>query len=237
MQIRVEHLFFHYQERSILRDLNLLVESGQFLGIIGPNGGGKTTFLKLLLGFLKPSSGVIRLDSYRPTEARKKMAYVPQVLRFDRDFPLSLKELVLQGRLSHLPWYGFFSKEDQTAAYEAIDKVGLSEFMHTPFSALSGGQAQRAIIARAIASNPDLLILDEPTASVDSYAQARIYDLLRQLKGEMTIVMVTHDLEAVVSEVDRVYCIQGEGNVLAKEQVCQHYMIGVYHPPYPEVLS
>jgi zinc transport system ATP-binding protein len=230
VEVDIDHLFFGYKERVVLKDICLKVSAGEFIGVIGPNGGGKTTLLRLILGFLKPSSGEILIDGKKPKDANQFLAYVPQSLQFDRAFPLTVMDLVLQGRLRHLPWYGWYRKSDIYEAEKTIDLVGLSEYKKRPFSSLSGGQTQRAIIARALASNPKILILDEPTANVDSKAQAAIYEILRLLKGKMTILMVTHDLEIAVNAVDRVFCVQCEGTILNKDEVCRHYMIGIYHP-------
>ena len=123
--IEVEHLFYNISDRAILKDICLKVPAGEFLGIIGPNGGGKTTLLRLLLGFLRPTSGTILIDGKKPQDAQNLIAYVPQNLHFDKAFPLTMMELVLQGRLRHLPWYGKYSKEDLQEAEKMIELVGL----------------------------------------------------------------------------------------------------------------
>lgn len=227
--IEIEKLCFSYPDREILKDITLKVPPGEFLGIIGPNGGGKTTLLRLILGFLRPRSGTLLIEGKKPQEASELLAYVPQILHFDKEFPLTLKELVLQGRLSHLSWYGRYRKEDHVEAEKMIELVGLWDYRHNPFSALSGGQMQRAIIARAIASHPKILILDEPTANVDSKAQRDIFEILHFLKRKMTVLIVTHDLEIAMNEVDRVFCVQGTGKILNRDEVCRHYTIGIYH--------
>jgi zinc transport system ATP-binding protein len=229
--IHLEHLSFSYPTTPVLKEVSFQINEGEFIGIIGPNGGGKTTLLKLIMGFLKPSSGKIEIFGKPPQSSRNVLAYVPQTLRFDRQFPISVMELVLSGRLSHLPWYGMFSQADKMAALEALEKVGLTEFQNKAFGTLSGGQAQRALIARALVSNPQLLLLDEPTASVDTQAEADIYNLLSQLRGNMTILMVTHDLRTAIDHVERVLCVQGSVISLKPQEVCEHFAIGLYHPP------
>lgn len=231
--IAVDKLFFNYGADHILRNVNFQMKEGEFLGVIGPNGGGKTTLLKLILGFLKPSSGHIDVFGGNPQEARSKLAYVPQGLRFDRQFPISVKELVLTGRLHELPWYGVYSRKDNEAVDEALDKVGILHLKEQPFGTLSGGQAQRALIARALVSQPQLLLLDEPTASVDPQAEADIYRILQSLKGHMSVVMVTHDLRAAVDLVDRVLLVQGDVISMYPQQVCEHFALGLYHTPLP----
>lgn len=229
--IQLEHVNFSYAETPVLTDVNLSINPCEFIGIIGPNGGGKTTLLKLLMGFLKPTSGKLEVFGTSPQASRLQIAYVPQTQRFDRDFPISVLELVLSGRLSKLPWYGIFSAEDKEAAKQALEKVRLTSFENRPFGTLSGGQAQRALIARALASNPQLLLLDEPTANVDSQAEADIYDILSSLRDKMTILMVTHDLSTAVEQVQRVILVQNNVILLKPEEVCQHFAMGLYHAP------
>jgi len=229
--VDVENLSFAYLDAPVLKNITFQVEPGEFIGLIGPNGGGKTTLLKLVMGFLKPASGKIEIFGKSPQSALKEIAYVPQSVRFDRHFPISVMELVLSGRLSRLPWYGVYSKEDKDKAVEALKRVGLLSFKDAAFGTLSGGQAQRILIARALVSEPKLLLLDEPTASVDTQAEADIYRILDELKGHMTIMMVTHDLGTIIDHVDRVICVQGHALVLKPEEVCEHFAIGLYHGP------
>ncbi len=229
--ISLKNVCFAYQDDQVIKDVSFDIAPGEFVGIIGPNGGGKTTLLKLLMGFLKPSTGNISIFGSAPTIARQPIAYVPQSVRFDKQFPISVLELVMGGRLSHLPWYGMFSREDKQAALSALERVGLLEFQHRSFGNLSGGQAQRALIARALASNPRLLLLDEPTASVDNQAEADIYNILKGLRGVMTIVMVTHNLQAAIELVEKVVCVQQSATVLKPQQVCEHFALGLYHTP------
>ena len=233
--ISLKNVQFAYADIPILIDVNLTIHPFEFIGIIGPNGGGKTTLLKLLMGFLKPTSGTLEVFGSSPQASRLQVAYVPQIQRFDRDFPISVLELVLLGRLSRLPWYGKFSAEDKAAAQRALEQVNLLDFQHQPFGTLSGGQAQRVLIARALASQPQLLLLDEPTASVDSQAEADIYQILRNLKGKMTILMVTHDLNLALQQVQQVVLVQNKIILLKPEEVCQHFAMGLYHPPFTQI--
>ena len=229
--INLEHVFFSYQNTVVLKDICFRIDLGEFVGIIGPNGGGKTTLLKIIMGFLKPLSGKVEVFGHPPLSKPQEIAYVPQSMRFDRQFPISVLELVLSGRLAHLPWYGKYSSRDKLAAIEALKQVGIAELQHHAFGTLSGGQAQRALIARALASNPKLLLLDEPTASVDAQAEADIYAILNELRGKMTIVMVTHDLAAAVDQVQRLICVQGSAISLRPSEVCEHFALGLYHTP------
>ena len=232
--IIVDNVSFAYQKTVILNQVSFEIHEGQFIGIIGPNGGGKTTLLKLLMGFLKPISGTIRIfgkNSIDTTAYKNRLSYVPQTIRYDREFPISVEEVVLSGLISHLPWYGKFRSRELNKAREALKLVGLEHLSHYAFGTLSGGQAQRVLIARALVSDPQILLLDEPTASVDNQAEADIYAILKELKGKMTILMVTHDLEAAVAVVDRVICMQKQAYSLQPKEICQHFALGLYHKP------
>jgi zinc transport system ATP-binding protein len=229
--VQVENLDFAYGDTHVLSDVNFSLFSGDFVGVIGPNGGGKTTLLKLLLGFLKPKRGTITLLGEAPQRVAGKVGYVPQRLPFDRQFPITVMDVVLTGRLSRLPWYGIYSEQDCLAAKEALARVSLTPQLEAPFGTLSGGQAQRALIARAIVSEPQLLLLDEPTSSVDVKSQADIYQILKSLRKEMTIIMVTHDLTAVMEQVQSILCVQGNVFPLERQEVCKHFAYGLYHTP------
>lgn len=229
--VTFDHVSFAYHDSLVLKDASFCVHEGEFTGIIGPNGGGKTTLLKLILGFLKPTLGHIKVFGKPPQEALQQLAYVPQTMQFDREFPISVNELVLSGRLSRLPWYGTYSAADHAATDKALAMVNLQNFKHCAFGTLSGGQAQRALIARALVSDPKLLLLDEPTASVDSQAEADIYEILNELRGKMTILMVTHDLRAAINTVQSVICVQNTVISLKPEEVCEHFALGLYHAP------
>lgn len=229
--VKLEQVSFAYPLNPVLQQVSLAIYPGQFIGIIGPNGGGKTTLLKLILGFLSPSQGVVQVFNQNPAERTKMplpIAYVPQALFCDRHFPISAEEVVLTGLCSRLPWYGRFRTADRRAAQGALEKIGLAHLSGCPFGKLSGGQAQRVLIARALVSDPKLLLLDEPTASVDHQAEVEIYALLEQLKGTRTILMVTHDLRAALEHVEALLCVQGHVAVLKPTEVCPHFSFGLY---------
>ena len=230
--IEVTDLAFEYENTPILTGVNLKVKKGEFLAIFGPNGGGKTTFLKLLLGFLKPDAGTITILGTSPSKARGHIGYVPQVAQFDRQFPLSVLDLVLMGCLSKSTIWGTIPKSSKEKALQALEKVGLLDKQAQAFGTLSGGQAQRALMARALVSEPDLLVLDEPTASVDPEAEAQIHDLLLRLKGTMTILMVTHDLQGIIEKASRMLCIHRTLSSYTSKEVCEHFAVGLYHAPH-----
>lgn len=230
MSIRVSNLDFSYPGRPVLQRVNFEVARGEFLGIIGPNGGGKTTLLSLLMGFLKPTRGQISLHDQPPQKRRLEIGYVPQNFHYDRQFPITVLEVVLTGRLGFHSWFGY-RQEDKRMALETLDRVGLKQKAHLHFSELSGGQAQRVLIARALVSQPRFLFLDEAVSNIDPVAQEEIYQLLYDLKKEITILMVTHDLKSAINHVHRVLLIQGTASLLSKEELCEHFALGVYHPP------
>lgn len=229
--IQVENLFFSYNESPIIDNASFVVNQGEFIGVIGPNGGGKTTLIRLLLGLLTPQKGKILIDGHPPKAGLGSMAYVPQTLRFDRLFPISVLEMVLMGLLSKLPWYGRYSHEDKKKALEALRLMQLEHKANSPVGSLSTGQLQRALIARALVCDPQILLLDEPTASVDQSSEEMIYQILNSLKGSKTILMVTHDLDAIISQFERVICVQTQVSTLEREAVCEHFAIGLYHKP------
>lgn len=228
--VELSDVSFAYEKRSILHEVKFHADAGEFIVIFGPNGGGKTTFLKLIMGFLKPAAGRISIFGHSPKKARRKMAYVPQVAQFDRQFPLTVLDLVLMGSLNQATSWGSFPEETKEKAEEALKKVGLADKKNQAFGTLSGGQAQRALIARALVSEPELLLLDEPTASVDPEAEKEIHNLLLTLKGSMTILMVTHDLQSILEKADRLLCVHRTTSTYTPKEVCQHFMVGLYHP-------
>lgn len=229
--IKIDNLSFAYNEALVLNEVNCQINSGEFVGIIGPNGGGKTTLLKLMMGLYKPSSGTVHVLGKPPQQALDKIAYVPQTTRFDKQFPISVLEVVLMGLLSKLPWYGSYSSEDKKAALAILEEMGIAHLHSRAFGTLSGGQAQRTLIARALISKPSILLLDEPTASVDAQAQSEIYLILESLKGKMTIIMVTHDLKIAIEKVEKVFCVQQKVCLIRPQDVCEHFAFGLYHPP------
>lgn len=231
MSVKLDEISFSYQDQYILENVSFSLEDGEFMGVFGPNGGGKTTLLKLIMGFLKPSKGKIEIFGMPPKEAQQHIAYVPQSLRFDRQFPVTVGEVVLSGRLFNLPWHGRYASEDEQIAEEVMESLRLTHLKKQPFGNLSGGQAQRTLIARALVSNPKLLLLDEPTASVDAKAETEIYEILDGLKGKMTIIMVTHHLRTAIKQVERVLCVNKTVADLKPEDVCEHFAMGLYHPP------
>ena len=208
--IEMRGVSFSYGSQSVLEDVDLAVGDREAMCVVGPNGGGKTTLIKLILGLLTPQRGEVRIFGQSPVRARLRIGYMPQHVQYDPLFPVTVMDIVLMGRLGRRSIGGFFGwpgRADRRIAREALELAGLGKFERRPFSALSGGQRQRVLIARALCSNPDLLLLDEPTSNVDSLAEARLLDLLRELNRRMTILMVSHDLGFVSGLVEHVICV------------------------------
>ena len=230
MAIQLHNLSFQYDENPLLQDVSLEIGSGECIAIFGPNGGGKTTLLRLLMGFLHPSSGTILIDGMPPKKRRRQMGYVPQISHLDRQFPITALDVVKMGALSP-SIFPSYAPDCHEEALAMLDKVGLKEMSKASFGSLSGGQSQRVLIARALMGKPDYLFLDEATASVDPTAEKDFHALIEQLKGTITIVMVTHDLPAEMSYIDQFFCVYRNITPYSPAQVCDHFAKGLYHPP------
>ena len=204
--ITIANLFFSYDGREILSDVNLSIRSFDSICIVGPNGGGKTTLMKLMIGLLSPDRGDILIYGRRPEEAKKLIGYVPQYAEYDKQFPISVKEVVCMGRLGN-SFTGRYTRNDWDQTMTALSEVGLEQFADRAFSALSGGQRQRALIARALASGGEILILDEPTANIDQETEQHLFELLGELNQRMTILMVTHDVGFASKFFKRIACV------------------------------
>ncbi len=205
--IHIENLNFSYGKISVLEQANLSVADKEFVCMVGPNGGGKTTLLKLLLGLLEPQAGTVSVFGQTPSLGRKWIGYLPQHANLDPQFPVTALDVVLMGRLGKTRGIGPYTRIDRAAARNMLDRVGMDKLAKRPLSALSGGQRQRVLIARALVSEPKLLLLDEPTSSLDDYVERELYDLLLELNKELTVVVVTHDIGFVSSYVDKVICV------------------------------
>ena len=210
--VEITQLDFNYGKQPVLRGIDLTVPSGTALGVVGPNGGGKTTLLRLLLGLLKPSGGSIRVGGLSPAEAVRRgdiVGYLPQNPPGPGAFPLSVRQVVRLGLVAKTGMFRSHAAEDLTFADSLLERVGIAELADTPVRSLSGGQLQRVYIARALVARPMLLLLDEPTTGVDRPGQHRFIDFLQELKEELrlTVVFVSHDLRAVSAISDRVACL------------------------------
>lgn len=197
---------FSYSDKPFLQDINLTIYQHDFLGVVGPNGGGKTTFLKLLLGLLTPQKGSIQVFGTTPQNARDKMGYLSQFKNIDFDFPITVLEIVLSSRVGKNIMKRL-TKEDKEIARKALLDIGIWDLRNKTLSELSGGEKQRVFVARALAKQPSLLILDEPMANIDIHTQEEFYRLLKKLNRRMAIVIVDHDLDMVAQYAKEIVCI------------------------------
>ncbi len=203
--LEFEGVSFGYDDQPVVTDVSLTVAENELLGLIGPNGGGKSTLIKLAAGLLKPEQGRVRVFGRSPSAARQDIGYVPQFAGFERDFPITVTQAVQLGRLGsgRLRW----SEDDRAAADRAMAETRLEGLRERPISDLSGGELQRVLIARALAGEPRLLLLDEPTSNLDQRAEEDILHLLTSLSRRMAVILVTHDVGFVAGGVQRVACI------------------------------
>lgn len=198
---------FSYGSLKVLEGVDLSIGRGDYLAVLGPNGGGKTTLLKLILGLIRPDAGQARVFGREPGQARESMGYVPQHTNIRPDFPISTLDVVLMGLATRRDLGARASAAERSQALEALAMVDMADCADRRIGALSGGQRQRVFIARALASRPDLLLMDEPTASVDAHGRFCFYELLAELSGQTTVVVVSHDLSIVASRVTAVACV------------------------------
>jgi len=205
--IQIQDLNFSYNSQPVLRDVNLTVKQGDFVAMIGPNGGGKTTLLKLMLGLLKADSGRLRILGRSPQEASHRIGYVPQDVHINKNFPISALDVVLMGRLKPGRGWSRHSQQDRQAALKALAQVEMKKFYDHRIGELSGGQKQRVFVARALVTDPQLLFLDEPTASIDTKGQNEFYSLLKELNQRITIIVVSHDLMVISGYIKSVICV------------------------------
>ena len=205
--IEIKSLDFAYNGEVVLEDVNLSVRQKDFVAIIGPNGGGKTTLLKLILGLLTPAKGTVRVDGKSPQEASPCIGYVPQDVHMNRSFPITATDVVLMGKLDPKKRLSRRSAVNRREAMAALERMEMAAHADRKIGMLSGGQRQRVFIARALITKPKLLILDEPTASIDTKGQADFFRLLKELNQDITVIVVSHDLLVISRYVKSVACV------------------------------
>ena len=209
--IEIKNLSAGYDGRTVLRDVNLTIYGRDFLGIIGPNGGGKTTLIKCILGLLKPTAGEIIYypDDSQPSTATSQltMGYLPQYNSIDRKFPITVEEVILSGLSSKKSLISRFTAEHREKARQVIARMGLEGLEERAIGALSGGQLQRALLGRAIISDPQIIILDEPSTYIDKRFEARLYQLLAEINKDCAIILVSHDIGTVLQQVKSIACV------------------------------
>jgi len=229
--VTVRNLWAGYGNGPVLEDINLTVNELDFIGLIGPNGGGKTTLLKVLLGLLPPMRGEVRVLGKSVQEGRRYIGYVPQVVEFDHDFPISVWNVARMGRLGKRRLLQRYTAEDDEIVAKALRQVEMLALRDHPIGELSGGQRQRVYIARALATEPEILLLDEPTASVDPQVSSTIYDLLGRLNDHVTILMISHDMGAISAHVKTVGCLNRRLFYHGEKQITPDMLEAAYQCP------
>ncbi len=205
--VEIKNLCFAYNGKEVLHNINLTVKEKEYLAIIGPNGGGKTTLLKLILGLLKPNHGSVKVFGESPEKHMSSIGYVPQQISVKQGFPISVINTVLMGLVSKNKFGFFYSKEEKEKAVQALKTVEMEDFAEKRISDLSGGQKQRVFLARALVSTPKLLVLDEPTSSIDPHGTFCFFTFLEKLSKDMTIIVVSHDLSLIASKIYSLACV------------------------------
>lgn len=226
--ITIKNLWVHYDQESVLEGINLSVHSGDYIGIIGPNGGGKTTLFKVILGLIPPQKGDVKILGKPVKQGREYIGYVPQIMQFDAAFPITVADVVKMGRLGKRRLLRPYGKRDEAVVERVLEQVGLLKWRDRALSELSGGQKQRVYIARALATEPQILLLDEPTANLDQNVSTTLYELLHQLNEFVTILMISHDISAVSAYVKTIGCLNRTlhyhgGNQITSEMLEEAY--------------
>jgi zinc transport system ATP-binding protein len=223
----MKNVSFAYAKEKVLENVDLTIEHLDFASIVGPNGGGKTTLLKLLLGLLKPTSGDIKIFGKPPKKSILRVGYMPQYSKLDMQFPVNVLDIVLMGRLGHSTG-GRYSKADRFAAESALEEVNMSDFVGYRFSELSGGQRQRILIARALCCEPELLLLDEPTSNIDPEVEEALSCILKELNRRMTILLVSHDMGFVSQIVKSVICVNRRAVIHPTSEIDGKLIMNIY---------
>jgi zinc transport system ATP-binding protein len=211
-----------YNGHIVLENINLTIHKQDFLGIIGANGSGKTTLIKVLLGLIKPMRGSIRFYFESSDKPGKHIGYLPQETMFDKTFPITVQDIVLSGLVSKVGVFKSFSREDKAAAGRVLEQMGIKDLKHRAIGTLSGGQMQRVYLARALVSSPALLVLDEPDTFVDQAFTRAFYEILAELNSRIAIILVSHDLGTISSQVKTIACVcrtlhYHDSNIIGKQ--------------------
>jgi zinc transport system ATP-binding protein len=229
--VRLENVTVSFDGELILDKVNFTVRERDYIGIIGPNGGGKTTLLKVILGLVQPDSGSVTVLGTPPEKGRRSVGYVPQFTEFDKVFPISVWEFVMMGRLPRSALARRYSSGDREKAIGALKRVGLLNLKDKQLGVLSGGEKQRAYIARALATDPKILLLDEPTANIDVTMETGFYDLLSDLHNEVAVVLVSHDISVISVKVEKIACLNKQLFMHESSEIDEHILEETYRCP------
>lgn len=229
--IEITNLCASYGKKPVLRNVSLDIYKDDFLGIIGPNGGGKTTLLKVVLGLLPAMSGNICFFKEGQEVSKLKLGYLPQINNIDKKFPISVWEVVASGLAEQKPLFRPYTKAQKMRIDEVLQQMGVNEFCTRPIGELSGGQLQRVLLGRAIVSRPQVLILDEPNSYVDKRFESHFYDLLEDINKESAVVLVSHDIGTVVRMVKNIACVNETLHYHPGTDVTEEWLTNVYDCP------
>ena len=229
--VEIRDVAFAYAGEAVLQDVSLDIRRGDFIAVIGPNGGGKTTLLKLMLGILKPSRGKVRIFGTPPREAASRIGYMPQDIHVNRGFPISVQDIARMGRVRGGGGWRHFSKKDMAVVQQALEQVEMWNLRSRRMDELSGGQRQRVFLARALVSKPEILFLDEPMSSVDTKGQTDFYDFLLELTRTVTIVVVSHDAMILSSHAKSVACVNRHLFFHDAPEITKDMLEMAYHCP------
>lgn len=208
LAIEINDLCVQYDNTNVLSNINLSVEENDFLAVIGPNGGGKSTLVKTILGIIKPKCGIIEIFGQKPEKYSYPIGYVPQFSSFSKNFPIKVLDVVLSGRLvGRMNLFHRYTEKDYEITEKLMERLDIFLLRNRQIDQLSGGQLQKVLIARALATEPELLLLDEPTANIDTDSKTQIYEFLKDINRFMTIILVTHDTAAISSYIKSIACL------------------------------
>lgn len=227
--IEIQDLSFSFNAQPVLQNIYLEVKKGDFLAMIGPNGGGKTTLLKIMLGLFSPNKGTVRVLGRPPQKVSHRIGYVPQDVDINLRFPVSALDVVLMGNLKPGKGWSRPSREDRIAALRTLERLDMGPYCDRRIGELSGGQRQRVFVARALVTQPELLFLDEPTASIDTRGQHEFYQMLKQLNERITIVLVSHDLMVISGYVKSVACVNSSLHYHDQGEITGEMIEEMYH--------
>lgn len=222
--VQLKNVYVGYGDDPVLKNVNLDVYDKDFIGVIGPNGGGKTTLIKTILGIIKPYHGKVNNYLVKTSERKYRIGYLPQYQTIDKQFPISVLEVVLSGLMRKGKLFAGYSRSEKRRAAELLNRMGVAHLEKKTIGELSGGELQRVLLCRAIISKPRLLLLDEPNTFVDNQFEGELYQMLNELNKEMAIMLVTHDLGTISSYVKTIACVNRElhyhkSNVITQKQL------------------